>query len=274
MKKRLSGLLHTSMMTPAERRAGRFMRAPDGHPGGDAPAAGDPPAGDPPADPGSILFPDDGKKGEGDDPKPDAPAGDWKEYENDPDKSDEENAAAKAEHDKTKPAAADDKKDDAADKVPEDGKYALTMPEGVELDQALLDDLGPEFKELGLTNSQAQKLADKFIASQQAKAEKAGENWSATITKWADDAKADKEIGGDKWDATVSASQRAVKTLGTPALREYLNASGGGNHPELIRFMAKVGAMIKEDSPAGGGEGGNKPAEPAHLLFPSDAPKG
>lgn len=166
-------------------------------------------------------------------------------------------------------------KPDAADVVPEDGKYELAMPEGFEVDQGLLDALGPEFKELGLTQGQAQKLADKFIASQQAKAEAMGAKWSETITKWADDAKADKEIGGDKWDNTVSSASRAVKTLGTPALREYLNASGGGNHPELIRFMAKVGAMIKEDSPAGSGsEGSGKPADPAHLLFPSDAPKG
>lgn len=226
------------------------------------------------AAPETILFP--AEEGAGD-PKPegdkstDQPAGDWKEYENDPAKSDEENAAAKAEHDKTKPAG----DDDPASKVPEDGKYSLTMPEGVTVDQELLDALGPEFKDLGLTNAQAQKLADKFIASQQARAEKQGEAWSNTISKWADDAKADKEIGGDKWGTTVSDAQRAVKTLGGEGLREYLNASGGGNHPELIRFMAKVGAMLKEDSPAtGGGEGSGKPADPAHIMFPSDAPKG
>lgn len=232
-----SALLRTSMMTPMERRAGRFLRAPDHDAStGDAAAAETPAA-------ETILFPAD-----------DAAAAD-------PAAGDD--------------AAKDGDRADPADVVPEDGKYALTMPEGVEVDQALLDELGPEFKELGLTNSQAQKLADKFIASQQAKAEAQGTRWSETITKWADDAKADKEIGGDKWDVTVAASQRAVKNLGTPELREYLNASGGGNHPELIRFMAKVGAMIKEDSPAGSGsEGSGKPADPAHLLFPSDAPKG
>lgn len=199
-------------------------------------------------------------------------AGEWKEYEADPAKSDEENAAAKVEHDKTKPAP---KSDDPADKVPDDGKYSLTMPEGVEVDQELLDALGPEFKELGLTNAQAQKLADKFIASQQAKVEVQASRWSETITKWADDAKADKEIGGDNWDASVASAQRAMKQFGTPALREYLNASGGGNHPEVIRAFAKVGSMIKEDSPAGSGaEGSGKPADPAHIMFPSDAPKG
>jgi hypothetical protein len=220
----------------------------------------------------TVLFPADNEK-PADVPAGDAPpAADWKEYEPDTAKSDEENAAAKAEHDKAKP---EEKLADPLDTVPDDGKYTLTMPEGVEVDQALLDALGPEFKDAGLTHAQAQKLADKFIASQQARAEKQGETWAATITGWADSAKADKEIGGAKWDGTVSDARRAVDTLGTPELKEYLNSSGGGNHPELIRFMAKAGSMIKEDNPAGGGSGGSgKPADAAHVLFPSDAPKG
>lgn len=237
---------------------------------GDGAAAGDGKA------PENVLFP---KEGEGGDKKPDAPAGDgkgaadWKEYTPDPNKSADENARLKAEHDKTKPA--DKKADDPADKVPEDGKYDLKMPDGVELDAELAAALGPEFKDLGLTNAQAQKLVDKYIATQQARATKQAEGWAGTVQKWADDAKADKEIGGDKWDSTVKSAQRAVNSLGTPALKEYLEASGGGNHPEVIRLMAKVGAMIKEDNPASGGaEGAGEPAEAAHILFPNDAPKG
>ncbi len=66
-----------------------------------------------------------------------------------------------------------------------------------------------------------------------------------------------------------------MKKLGSSGLKDYLEASGGGNHPELIRFAAKVGAMIREDSPPKGGvEGGGKPVDTAHILFPNDAPKG
>jgi hypothetical protein len=244
--------------------------------------AADPaPGAAPPADAGSILFPNDkpADPAAGGDPKPadpaagdkpaDPPAGDWKEYVPDPAKSDEENAAAKAEHDKTKPAPAE------ADKVPDDGKYALKMPDGVELDAELADALGPEFKELGLTNAQAQKLVDKYIGIQQARAGKQSETFAATVSGWAETAKKDPEMGGDKWDGTVQAATRAVNRLGTPALKEYLNASGGGNHSELIRILAKAGAMIAEDNPASGGaEGKGKPAEAAYTLFPTDAPKG
>lgn len=236
--------------------------------------------GETPPTPENVLFPAEGTTP----PETDPPAGekqgegaadDWKEYQDDPAKSAEENAAAKAEHDKTKPAEKKDDKTADADKVPDDGKYELTMPEGVEVDAELLAAVSPRFKELGLTRAQAQALTDDFIKVQQERGEVQVKAWGERVQKWADDAKADKEIGGDKWAGTVSDAQRAINKLGTPELKEYLNSSGGGNHPELIRILAKAGALLKEDSPPNdGGQGSGKPAETAHLLFPNDAPKG
>lgn len=165
--------------------------------------------------------------------------------------------------------------DDPADRVPDDGRYALTMPEGIEVDQELIDALGPDFHDLGLTNRQAQQLADRFIEIQGRRGKAAGEAWAGRVQGWADEARRDREIGGAKWTGTVGSAQRALSRLGTPALREYLNSSGGGNHPEMIRIFAKVGSMIQEDNPPNGGAGGNgRKAETAHLMFPKDAPKG
>lgn len=164
---------------------------------------------------------------------------------------------------------------DPADTVPEDGNYALTMPEGVEVDQELLDALSPEFKELGLTTKQAQALADKFIAAQQAKVEGAQNQFAQTVAGWVDQAKKDPEIGGAKWDGTVKNASGVVSRFGTPELKEFLNTSGAGNHPELIRFMAKVGAMIGEDNPAISENPGRvQSKDTASILYPDDKPKG
>lgn len=249
-----------------------FLMAPADEGTGGGNGVGNEGAGDKP-DAGSVLFP--GDKPNGDAKQGDAKAADgavdWKEYVPDPAKSEAENAAAKTEHDKGKPA----EKSDVADSVPENGKYDLKMPDGVDLDTELADALGPEFADLKLTNAQAQKLVDKYIAVQTARMEKQGADFAETVAGWADTAKKDPDMGGDRWDGTVKTAQRAVNALGTPALKDYLNASGGGNHPELIRFMAKAGELIKEDNPAGGGaEGTGKPAEAAYTLFPTDAPKG
>lgn len=259
--------------------------AAGGEGGGDA-SGGAPPS------PETILFPNEGvenKEGEGGEKaQAEPPAGDWKEYADDPNKTAEQNAAAKAEHDKTKPAKTDDK-NDLANKVPEDGKYDLKMPDGVELDTGMLDVLAPEFKEMGLTNGQVQKLAGKFTEIMQQRAadhaSSAEGAWSAaahqyfkdngTPDKWADTAKVDKDIGGDKWNSTVENATRFANTMGTPALKDFLNKSGAGNHPELIRVFAKAGELIREDSPPSGGSGGaGKPADAAHVLFPNDTPKG
>lgn len=249
----------------------RIARSPESEGSTPPPAADTPPPAAPSAD--SVLYPDDKPAGdppapEGDKPADDAAPADWKEFAPDPAKTDDENAAAKAEHDKTKPAEKSDAEKLAAI-VPEDGKYALTMPEGVEVDQELLDALGPQFKAKNMTNGEAQALAEKFIEIQTARAAKQNEEWAGTINGWADQAKKDPDIGGAKWDATVAQSRRAIDTLGTPALKEYLNASGGGNHPELIRFMAGVGAMIKEDNPASGNAPG-KTMDRAKILYPDD----
>lgn len=263
------------LLTLRDRLRAGVVFAPEGGSGG---GAGDPPAAvvTPPADAGSVLYPADAGKVEApvepDAAKPagDPPAVEWKEYETDPAKTAEENAAAKVEHDKTKPAA-----DDPSDKVPEDGKYALTMPEGVEVDQELLDELSPEFKAAGLTGKQAQALTDKFIAKQQARMKAQGEGWAKTVSGWVDEAKKDPEIGGAKWDGTVKSASGVVNKYGTPGLKEYLNASGGGNHPEMIRFMATVGALIGEDNPAISENPGKKvKADTAETLYPDDKPKG
>ena len=199
-----------------------------------------------PADAGSILYPNDPPKAEGEQPA--------------------EGADAKPE---------DEAKPDDADVVPEDGKYDLTMPEGVEVDQAMLDQFAPTFKELGLTTQQAQALADKFIEAQNQRGEAQQQGWAQTVEGWVDQAKADPEIGGAKWDSTVQTASGIVKRFGNDAFREYLNASGAGNHPEMIRFMAKVGAMIGEDRPAVSENPGKKIAQDtASILYPDDQPKG
>lgn len=197
--------------------------------------------------------------------KPAGEAAEWAEYVDDPAKTPEENAAARVENDAKHPI----------NQVPEDGKYSLTMPEGIELDTALLDALGPTFKELNLSNGHAQALADKFIEAQRAKSEQATAQWAETINGWADKAKADPEMGGGKWDKTLASAISARDRFGSPALNEYLEASGAGNHPEVIRFMAKVGSMIGEDNPAISDNPGRKVStDSASILYPDDTPKG
>lgn len=198
----------------------------------------------------AVDTPADGTDS-GDPANGDTPAGGEKPAA---EKTAEEIAAEKAEKD-----AADKAEKDKKPAAPE--KYEFVAPEGQELDANALSVFEPIAKELGLTQEQAQKLVDIYPQIQQQQAEA----WSKQIAEWGEQVKADKEIGGDKFNASVGLAQRALDQFGNPELREYLNASGLGNHPALVRFCAKVGKSMAEDSFVVPNQGGQRSA--ADILY-------
>lgn len=154
------------------------------------------------------------------------------------------------------------------DKKPEGApeKYEFKPAEGQQLDAAALEQFEPIARELNLTNDQAQKMVDLYgsqilpmVQKQQAEA------WQKTTEQWAADVKADKEIGGDKLTASIGVAQRALETFGTSDLKEYLNSTGLGNHPDLIKFCVKVGQAMSEDKVLTGNEHGQRSA--AQVLY-------
>ncbi|WFW79192.1 peptidase [Citrobacter braakii] len=160
-----------------------------------------------------------------------------------------------------------DKPDDKEQKqegAPE--KYDFKPAEGQELDAAALEQFEPIARELNLTNEQAQKMVDLYgtkimpmVQQQQA------ESWQKTTEQWAADVKADKEIGGDKLTGNLSAAQRALAQFGTPELKEYLEGTGLGNHPELVKAFIKIGKAMSEDGMVDGSNQGQRSA--AEVLY-------
>lgn len=227
-----------------------YLRAPDDGTGSapaadPAPTAAPAPAAPAPesAAPGTVLYPEGDKA-------PPAPADDAAKVAADKRKA-ELDAMSPEDRAKAEKEDADKKTaDETAAKlkeVPEDGKYEFTLPDGVELDAAFAEKVSPALKEAGITREQANKLAAIMTEDRKAQAE----GWAKTQEEWVKSAKADKEFGGDKFDASIKDAKRVLDKFGTSELKEYLTASGGGNHPELIRFMARVGNAISDDSPPG-----------------------
>lgn len=153
-----------------------------------------------------------------------------------------------------KPAEAKDEGKSDEGGVPE--AYELATPEGFEkLDDDIVAAATPVFKDLGLSNEQANKImplagqfAQKIVADRD-------QQFLGQIMEqrksWLEEAKADKEIGGQNWDASLTDSGRALDRLGFPKgspLRTALDDSGFGNHPEMLRFFARAGKAIGEDS--------------------------
>ena len=202
--------------------------------GGAAPAASEPAAstGDNPAPAGDPAKPEGDKSqpgAEGDKPREEKPA--------DGDKPEEK-----------KPGEDKEQKQEGA---PE--KYEFTAGEGVELDTEALKDFEPVARDLNLNNEQAQKLVDAYPKILAGVQQRQAEAWQKQTEGWAETVKADKEIGGDKLTANLSAAQRALEQFGDPELKEYLDSTGLGNHPALVKAFIKVGKAMSEDKVVTGG---------------------
>lgn len=165
-----------------------------------------------------------------------------------------------------KPAEGE-KPDDGKDKKPEGAPeaYEFKPAEGVELDTEALKDFEPVARELNLTNEQAQKLVDAYPKILAGVQQRQADAWQATTEQWAADVKADKEIGGDKLTGNLSAAQRALDQFGTLELKEYLNTTGLGNHPDLVKTFIKIGKAMSEDGMVSGKENGQRSA--AEVLY-------
>ncbi len=153
------------------------------------------------------------------------------------------------------------------DVVPE--TYAdFNLPEGVTMDESMLDEVIPMFKDIGATQEQAQKFIDLQAKQVQAGEQKQVDTFNQLMNDWLDQSKNDGEFGGDKFIENVKIAQSAVTRYGTPELKQLLDDHGVGNHPEMIRFMVRVGHTIKEDTPGESGNNASKKLDRAEVLYP------
>lgn len=260
-------------MTPAERLAGRYLRAPD-H--GDDDAGGGDGADD--NDQGSSG--DDAGGGSGDD------AGEGAGKDQAGDDADKGKDAGDGDKSLMGGAKGEGNEPDPATLPPE--KYELAAPEGFTIDDTLLSEADPVFRELGLTNDAANKLmplVPKFAEALQAKQNDA---FQAMKTDWAKEAKADPDIGKGNWAETEALVAKALDQFGaaskievvdgkkveTNPFRALLNDTGLGNHPEMIRMFRRIGAQLGEGGELARSDAGAQTQVPReNLLYPEDAPK-
>lgn len=160
-----------------------------------------------------------------------------------------------------KPAEPDPQKP-GAKKAPE--KYELQLPEGGRLDQNDLTQIETLARENDWTKDEAQGHLDAIADSVAEQAE-----------RWLTDTKADKTYGGDNLATTQKLAMQAVARLrpdGHPRRASFLafmNRGGAGNHLEVVSFLADLGKLMAEDSPAltTGGGGGGGPNDAATVLY-------
>ena len=162
-----------------------------------------------------------------------------------------------------------------ADKVVVPGKYAtpdewrsfyhkVGLPQEVndyevtsantDVDEEFFKDYKEASHKAGVLPSQAQEMfnwyldkASAEVQRQEVEEEQSIENSLKTLqTDW-----------GNAYEVKLNAARNAVNHFGDDGLKDYLDSSGLGNNPNLIKVFSKIGETLSDDSFKGDSNPGN-----------------
>lgn len=130
--------------------------------------------------------------------------------------------------------------------APEAYDFKATIPEGVEVDEALTKDFSEIAKGMNLTNEQANQVAAFGFKYGQQVADAVRNQYNAEVARWGEEAK--QQLGADfeKVMTTCGAGLEAVEKV-VPNIRQALNETGAGNRIEIIRAMEMLGKLVQAD---------------------------
>lgn len=121
--------------------------------------------------------------------------------------------------------------------------------EGFELSEDFMKDANEALFKAGLTPSQHTAVMDTFF------------NWlknatdsstqAATLSREQTEEALKKQYGADKWEGKVAEANAVIAQLGDQEFAKYLEESGLGNHPSMIKFMMNVAEQFSDDSAIG-----------------------
>lgn len=156
-----------------------------------------------------------------------------------------------------------DAEKDTPEGAPEE--YAdFVVPEGVALDAEVTGEFRAVAKELNLPQAQAQRVVDLGVQLAQRWSDAQAAQVQEIQSGWRREAEADAEIGGEALPQNLAVAKRALDAYASDGLRTLLEDTRLGDHPEVIRFFAKVGKTFSEDgivTPSG-----TAPAAPKSLA--------
>lgn len=156
---------------------------------------------------------------------------------------------------------------------PVEVQYDLKAPDNALFDNTHLEQFKGLAKELGLTPEAAQKLVERDNQLLSGFVDKRTQEWSTQTAQWGEQVKADKELGGENFNSTVTSARTALDRFASPEFKRMLNETGYGNHPELVRLFANIGKAMKEDRMVSTGAPVSKEKTMAEIFYPGMAKK-
>ena len=154
----------------------------------------------------------------------------------------------------------------------------ITVPTGMTRDDTLFGEFTNLAKEHGLTAPVAQGLIDLAAKQVQAATQKQQATWDKQNSDWQAEIRGDKEIGGDKLNGVLQTFAKVASDpeLSDPKFREALAFTGAGNHPAIVRTLAKWARALSEGGPVQGGgpavNGSRAPQTLGEAIYGPDGP--
>lgn len=166
--------------------------------------------------------------------------------------------------------------------------YEFKAPEGYVLDQKLVDEVTPIFKELGLSQDVAQKLFDVHTRTLIDAAKAPQSAYETMRNDWQAKAKADPDMakaavdGKTGLEAVKLDMARALNAIGDPALatefKQAMDLTGAGDHPAFIKTFWRLAQFVTEGKHVAGAQpsphgqqapGTTARPSPAAALYPN-----
>jgi len=131
-------------------------------------------------------------------------------------------------------------------------ELTVTLPDGVRVDEGLLQGFKTVAGEVGLDSEKASKVAAWYAQANTAREAAELKAWQEQSNSWAAALKADPQFGGSNWQASLTFVDKAMAKFGGPELRAELERMGLVNNPVLAKTFRAIGEAISEDQgPAG-----------------------
>lgn len=143
---------------------------------------------------------------------------------------------------------------------PDLDNFELKTPKDMEFNKETVAKFREKAHELGFLPKQAQGLLDWYIQHE-------SETMTAKTSELDNEAKTQlanlQKEWGQGYDKQIALARLAVKDVGIDGFQEYLDSSGLGNDPMIIKAMASFGKLLGEDRLRGeaGGRFGKTPNE-------------
>ncbi|MEQ8652378.1 MAG: hypothetical protein RIC87_07940 [Kiloniellales bacterium] len=143
------------------------------------------------------------------------------------------------------------------------------FPDDFAVDQGQLSAFQKVADEHKVSKEAAQAFLDLFVDNQTGQGKAFRDHQIQTIQDWEKQTKADELVGGQDFERKLAVARTAVDRFGDQGLRDYLDESGAGSNPHVVRWMYRAGQFAADDRyiQPGQGTGPLSPEARARRLY-------